>query len=466
MSSNRNPGYHQDYIARIRYSNALPPPPFAPKLLQIANSGLASGQYTSASFASRLVRDQTLNIEADAELGMNIDLVGMPGVFDGDDKSIMFPDRPPPLDPRDRILLKPLASLGKSSAAQQSVSFLRRTEYITVSNPLRSNNAAARSAGMRKPPAPEKAANKNDPAAMLRQIEKSFNLAYPEDAYTGPDDMQHIRGNEISPAERRAWDKPEHPTKKNLTVLDSYPILPDLAALGDTGSYIVVKYNGNPSIGNYDPRLDHAVFMPTHTDEEVATYQAAVAKNEADPTRYPKPRDPLVHFTVYLPQGDTTAVIPRLKRKFDVYDADADAPDLYTEGIDEEDPELADPFFRYEKLRPYETFHQLEFDAEDGSAWNDTVAMALHDTLREKGRGPKRQKAAYIYPVGKRIQMRPKRAKRDGVGMVGLNSQAYEKLAVVDDSADQLELRIGPPDEDAKALMDGFKLKLDSTWVE
>lgn len=76
---------HQDFIARIRYSNALPPPPIPPKLLDIPNTGLASGQYTTPGFASRLAREQPLNIEADAELGMPLDLVGMPGVFDGDE---------------------------------------------------------------------------------------------------------------------------------------------------------------------------------------------------------------------------------------------------------------------------------------------------------------------------------------------------------------------------------------------
>jgi RNA polymerase II-associated factor 1 len=79
MSSGRS--HHQDYIARIRYSNALPPPPFAPKLLNIQNASLTSGQYTSIGYSSRLVREQPLNIEADAELGMRIDLVGLPGVF-------------------------------------------------------------------------------------------------------------------------------------------------------------------------------------------------------------------------------------------------------------------------------------------------------------------------------------------------------------------------------------------------
>ena len=76
-------GYHQDYIARIRYENNLPPPPGAPKLLNIPIEGLV--YYTSAAFASRMARQQPLNIEADAELGMPIDLVGMPGIFDGDE---------------------------------------------------------------------------------------------------------------------------------------------------------------------------------------------------------------------------------------------------------------------------------------------------------------------------------------------------------------------------------------------
>ena len=87
----RSQSYQQDYIARIRFSNALPPPPCPPKLLDIPNTGLSSGQYTSASFASRLAREQPLNIEADAELGMPIDLVGIPGVFDGDESGTFRP---------------------------------------------------------------------------------------------------------------------------------------------------------------------------------------------------------------------------------------------------------------------------------------------------------------------------------------------------------------------------------------
>ena len=81
---------HQDFIARIRYSNTLPPPPNPPKLLEIPNTGLGSGFYTTPAFASRLAREQPLNIEADAELGMPLDLIGMPGVFDGDESCMCF----------------------------------------------------------------------------------------------------------------------------------------------------------------------------------------------------------------------------------------------------------------------------------------------------------------------------------------------------------------------------------------
>lgn len=80
---------HQDYIARIRYSNTLPPPPNPPKLLDIPGTGLAGGTYTSAGYAAKLAREQPLNIEADAELGMPIDLIGIPGVFEGDEKGMM-----------------------------------------------------------------------------------------------------------------------------------------------------------------------------------------------------------------------------------------------------------------------------------------------------------------------------------------------------------------------------------------
>ena len=117
---------HQDYIARIRYENKLPPPPGPPKLLDIPTEGLA--YYASPAFASRLARQQPLNIEADAFLGMPIDLVGMPGIFDGDEscKQWMFK---PTVDVLRLISLRSYPSCSQPpSSASQGQSFTAASE--------------------------------------------------------------------------------------------------------------------------------------------------------------------------------------------------------------------------------------------------------------------------------------------------------------------------------------------------
>ena len=62
-----------------------------PKLLEIPNPGLR--QYLTPQFTARIAREQPLNIEVDAELGMSLDLVGIPGVFDGDESGMAWSGR-------------------------------------------------------------------------------------------------------------------------------------------------------------------------------------------------------------------------------------------------------------------------------------------------------------------------------------------------------------------------------------
>lgn len=76
-------GYPQDYIVRIRYQNTLPPPQCSPKLLDIPNS--AAAQFTDTSFASKLARTESISVDVDSELGMPLDMVHVPRVFDDDD---------------------------------------------------------------------------------------------------------------------------------------------------------------------------------------------------------------------------------------------------------------------------------------------------------------------------------------------------------------------------------------------
>jgi RNA polymerase II-associated factor 1 len=72
----------QYYIARIRYQNPLPPPPFPPKLLNIATP---IDPYTTPEYTSTLAAQQPANIDLDAEGGMPLDLAIIPGLFEGDE---------------------------------------------------------------------------------------------------------------------------------------------------------------------------------------------------------------------------------------------------------------------------------------------------------------------------------------------------------------------------------------------
>ncbi|KAF2097092.1 Paf1-domain-containing protein [Rhizodiscina lignyota] len=406
-------GYHQDYIARIRYSNALPPPPNPPKLLDIPNTGLASGQYTSAGFASRLHREQPLNIEADAEMGMHIDLVGIPGVFEGDESAIN-PSTDVVIPPQDRALLRPLASLGKPTSSTAGISFLRRTEYLTSLSHTKPHNASAAS-GLRNNKAPQRKkrvdANKEEPLQIAKGIVKGFDVAYPADAYTGPDDGTHIRGAEITTAEKEAWARPRHPRKGDaVRLVDSYPLLPDWDAIPQTqdgvpSAFATFKFITNPTgkTDSYDERLDVAILrqrneLPEEERAIMAERNAAYEKDPVNNDRYL----PKAEYTFFLPDESTN--VRGVKRKFDVFDPEKDDDALYGTTGDDDDLGLGEEktSFRYNNIRIYSTYQQ-RVNLEDPY---ECVAIALHDPEDES----RLEKGAYFYPIAQQSNIRQKGA--------------------------------------------------------
>ncbi|EQB45900.1 RNA polymerase II-associated protein 1-like [Colletotrichum gloeosporioides] len=374
---------HQDFIARIRYSNALPPPPNPPKLLDIPNTGLASGQYTTPGFASRLAREQPLNIEVDAELGMPLDLVGMPGIFDGDESSIQAPSHPPQVHPHDRPLLRPLSTLGRAkSSTEASVSFLRRTEYISSVMPRKGAAGAAGAFINPKLKRPEKRRSpepdKDSPAAIRRKIEKSFESA------------ERFLSN---PTRHR------HPSKPNVRLMSSHQLLPDHDALPDSGAYVTVKLLTNPvASGNkYDRRLLSGLLRPLdRSREENEAFQAAIEAHERDPARNPKPQN-LMDYSFFLPASVSTA--ENFRSKFDPENPDKDDDSLYTHKS-----EGTDGCFKFSRLRAYETTKETELD--HNTKYDEELILAFNDEPTST-----RQKAAYYYPVIQRTQIRPQRAK-------------------------------------------------------
>ena len=78
--------YKQDMVVSTRYRNDLPPPPMPPKLLNMDTGGIE--QYLTPGFAAAMARREEPNIEADAEGGMPIDMIGIPGYFLGDESGM------------------------------------------------------------------------------------------------------------------------------------------------------------------------------------------------------------------------------------------------------------------------------------------------------------------------------------------------------------------------------------------
>ena len=98
-------------------------------------------------------------------------------------------------NPRDKALLKPLNALGKPASALEQVSFLRRTEYAASSSPQMFASGSSKDI-LRKNDQKRatKAREKEDPINILKNIVKGFDIAYPQDAYTGEDSAENIRG--------------------------------------------------------------------------------------------------------------------------------------------------------------------------------------------------------------------------------------------------------------------------------
>ncbi|KAM7191429.1 RNA polymerase II-associated protein 1 [Rhypophila sp. PSN 637] len=417
---------HQDYIARIRYSNALPPPPNPPKLLNIPNQGLT--RFTQASFHSRLVRDQPFNIEVDAELGMPLDLVGMPGVFDGDESSIQAPPQAPPIHPRDRDLLRPISTLGKSKASDTSVSFLRRTEYIasSASKPkdnnifLKPSNSAARNRPEKRKAVPTEP-DKGTPAWIKRRIEASFEVA---------------RKNLQDPSRVR------HPSNPRLKVKSCLPFLPDLESFPDSGAYVTVKFSSAPvSMADaYDTRLTSGILKPMERNAvEQAAWEAAHDAYEQDPVNNPRPSN-IMNYHFYLPPDVETG--HRFRAKFDVENEQRDLPQLYNSKCP------SGPCFRFPRVRAYETIQEKEMDHD--TKYAEEIILAFNDDESD-GRpdADNSQAAVYYYPIMQRSTIRNQRSKNIARN-IGITDE-YEHIV------DELEVTVNDPDEELKAELQKFK---------
>ncbi|KAJ6108589.1 hypothetical protein N7523_009912 [Penicillium sp. IBT 18751x] len=419
-------GFHQDYIASLRYRNDLPPPDMPPKFLDIPHEGLS--RFLTPGFASNLARREEPNVDVDAEGGMPIDLVGLPGLHLGDESAIMAPEHPGPLDEADLPLLMTLDQLRNPAPKNTNVSFLRRTQHISVER-----GAAA-------PGAPIKAqvriGKKNkvsvdDPRHIKKFIQKGFDIAYPESKHTGEDTESRIRGLAATKAESDAWANPVHPENPKLKPVGFFPVLPDLEGFPDPGGYVQFKFDKAPVggiAGKRDKRMEVALLHPRAPEERICQEHASkTALYEANPGVYPDPGPIPFDYELLLPEKHENA--KKIRKSMNINDPDRDDDSLYThEGPD------GKKFHRYDRARTYATSMQ--------SLNTDQKQRDIALTLFKPNEGETKQTAAYYYPILGKTRLKPERART--IAQAGLAPNATQTQ---EDQIDQMQVVVRDPDE-------------------
>lgn len=324
------------------------------------------------------------------------------------------------LHPQDRVLLRPLQTLGKPKPADAAVSFLRRTEYISsVSAKNKHEIGALRSLNptplKRKTKRPSPEPDIDSPAYVKRKIDQSFSLAA-----THLKDKTRVR----------------HPTKRHLKLVDSFPMIPDLEAFPDYGGYFTIKFTNNPvpASGTYDKRLLNAIIKPETVPEETeAAYKLAKQAHDRDPDNNPKPMNPQT-YNYYL--SDSLETSDKFNQRFDALNPDCNADDLYTSQNSD-----GNGCFQFRFVRTYETKDDVELD--NTTKYDEELLIAFNNDAVVD------QKAVYYSPVMHRLVVKPQRSKT-----IHRNAGLAED---VEEIPDRLAVTVNDFDDKTKSVMDKWK---------
>lgn len=413
MSLKPHKPIRQEYIAKVRYINNLPPPPLNPKFLEYNTTEKVSPKTESEQLMSSLFRKENFSnlIESiDEELGMNLNLINNPGVLDDGNESSIYKlnsennnndeAKHVILHPKDRALLRD-AGIGNISKSEPGVSFLRRTEYIAERQMPKANglNGAEGAKDI-----VEKAEAANDPDAQLAAVERTFDQAQESlDNYTSL----------------------KHPSKKNLKAVSAWPLLPDTSMM-DT-KFIAVKFSGSASISRelqalkrqqkeeYDEAfqknsLQSAIFRPITSEdgEWISMYQVRDAKKAEE-------------VKEKLNSSER-------ERPVNLLDEQENVEDFKFKHTKDYDMN----FHRFSK--PYEEL-SIKFEPEDHS----------------ESKKIRKRKAAYYYPVTGRIDLKKHRA--------STNSEINRFLR--DSTVDVINFSLREPNTNEMKKMDTIRSEFD-----
>ncbi|PGG99619.1 hypothetical protein AJ79_08479 [Helicocarpus griseus UAMH5409] len=458
--------YHQEYIASLRYRNDLPPPEMPPKFLEIPHEGL--DRFLTPGFASNMARREEPNIDVDAEGGMPIDLVGIPGLHLGDESAIMAPENPAPVDPADLPLLMTLEQLRNPAPKNSNVSFLRRTQYIAagagargVDGALKAVPLVAPTAVKSSPAAPKPAKlSRDDPMHVKKYIQKGFDIAYPQSKHKGEDTPSRIKGLPATKAEVDAWATPTHPDNPKLKPVGFYPVIPDLGGFPDPGGFVQFKFDKAPvpaAQGRRDERMDVGILVPSAPEERVCQEHASkAALHKANPSLYPDPGPIPWDYDLFLPEKQGSA--PQIKTSLDVTNPHRDDESNYTHDATGE----TSKHHRYDRIRTYATSSQ---NLHPEQKYKD-VALVLFDPAEQSpnGAGARhrlKQKAAYYYPILGKTRLKPERART--IAQAGL---APTRPKAKEDQVHQIQVVVRDADEAEAYKRASHRAQVDSRFAK
>lgn len=345
----------QDYIAKVRYRNNLPPPPVNPKFLKYNLTELVSTKTESEHLMLSLFRKEnfkSLIAGVDDEFGMNLNLINNTGFLDKGDHGVIF-ERKMPLHPSDRMLLRD-AGIGKISKSEPGVAFLRRTEYISEKQ---LNKSAGVDVNKKK-----LANNETDPDSQLKVIENMF-----EQAQETLNDLSKL----------------QHPKKKQLKAVCTWPLLPDTSMMDS--KFLAVKFTGSASLSR-DLQLLKRQRGPKFDEEyEKTSLQSAIFKPITSED------GEWISMYQYRDYNDK-ARAEKLKERLN-----STEPEKPINLLDE-DEELVDEY-KFKFTKNYDMNYQKFAD-------ENTELSVKFIPSKEN---PKKRTMAYYYPVNGRIELKKHR---------------------------------------------------------
>lgn len=255
-SSNSGSGSRkQEYIARIKYSNELPPPIIPPKLLKYPinkNEEVDSPQLITSLFTKTNV---TPLINIDNDLSIPMDLMNIPGLLNKNDTTFLYGFDNIKLNDKDRILLRDprIDRIVKTDTSK--VTFLRRTEYLSSTMASNSNNANK---------------NNNEYGASSSLNKKRSRSDY-DDGYDRMLNSSEIVNKVESTFDTMSHDLTtfKHPIKRNLKAVKVWDLLPDTASMDQ--NYFTLRLVGSAALDSREREklsLNTTIFRPVELEED------------------------------------------------------------------------------------------------------------------------------------------------------------------------------------------------------